>query len=109
MPRPPKPPEISDQGLIAPPKGYPDNPALMARREHGLLPVILHLRRIEGSGTYRASQTIWPEEHRIEHAAAALFGIWVKGQALMNETISRSCPAGVEGVIEAALPLISKP
>ncbi|WP_285020208.1 hypothetical protein [Novosphingobium sp. fls2-241-R2A-195] len=40
--------------------------ALFARRRKDLLPVILHLRKIEGTGTFRASQTIWPTGLAIE-------------------------------------------
>lgn len=80
--------------------------ALMARREQDLLPVILHLRRIEGTGTFRSAETIWPQQFRIERSAAALFGIWVKGQALINETVSQSKPADGDAVMRVVLSLI---
>jgi AcrR family transcriptional regulator len=76
--------------------------ALFARRHKDLLPVILHLRKIEGAGTYRASQTIWPSGFAIDRASATVFGIWVKGQAVMNETVSRSNPAQGEDILSVA-------
>ncbi|MFW2829426.1 TetR/AcrR family transcriptional regulator [Sphingomonas sp. ID0503] len=80
--------------------------ALQARRVPELKPLILHLRKIEGSGTYRASQTIWPPSCSIARSAAAAFGIWVKGQAVMNETVCDDEPVrgpGIEHVVKKLL------
>ena len=83
--------------------------ALFARRQKNLLPIILHLRKIEGSGTFRASQTIWPQGFTIERSAATVFGIWVKGQALLNETIASEAPARTEEILEVAAYLYETP
>ncbi|WP_404477959.1 hypothetical protein [Novosphingobium sp. BL-52-GroH] len=75
--------------------------ALFARRRKDLLPVILHLRKIEGAGTFRASQTIWPTGLTIERSAATVFGIWIKGQAILNDTCAAISPAGCDDILKS--------
>lgn len=81
--------------------------SLLARRQADLVPIILHLRKIEGAGTHRASQTIWPEDKSIDPSSAAVFGIWVKGQAMMNLGVARERRADGAAILAAALPLLS--
>jgi len=62
--------------------------SLLAQHRSEILPIIDHLRTFEGSGSYRASKTIWPSTIKIDRAAATGFGIWIKGQAILSEALS---------------------
>jgi AcrR family transcriptional regulator len=58
--------------------------ALLAARQPELIPLIRHLRIIEGTGTYRASRLYWPNSTSFDEAHAMAFGIWIKGAAMLN-------------------------
>ncbi|EZP79306.1 TetR family transcriptional regulator [Novosphingobium resinovorum] len=59
--------------------------ALLSRRKPELLPLIEHLRTLEGWASFGASQTIWKGVVNLTRNQAAAFAIWVKGQAIVNE------------------------
>lgn len=58
--------------------------ALLCRRQPELIPLIRHLRIIEGTGTYRSSRMYWPQSIRFDETHAAAFGIWIKGVAILD-------------------------
>lgn len=62
---------------------------LAAQVDTGLKPLILHLRAIEGRGIFRASVHDWPNSHRLSRSRATPFAIWIKGHAILNETLER--------------------
>lgn len=64
--------------------------SLLAAHRNQLLPVVDHLRNFEGSGSFRASQTIWPTSIRISRSVATAFGIWIKGRAILNMALGVS-------------------
>jgi AcrR family transcriptional regulator len=58
--------------------------SLLVRRHENLRPQINQLRSIEGFGTHRASQKFWPKSTNFDLRHATAFGIWIKGQAILN-------------------------
>ena len=62
--------------------------SLLASRQKSLYPLIEHLRRIDGWGTYRSAQTIWPSSLNVERGSASVCSIWLKGQAVLNDALS---------------------
>lgn len=74
--------------------------AISGRADSALVPLILHLRAIEGRGIHRASQS-WPEPLRLDRGRAAGFAIWIKGQAILNEALGHD-PRASDGIAEAA-------
>jgi len=62
--------------------------SLLARQRLELLPIVDHLRNFEGSGSFRASKSIWPAELPLDRSTATAFGVWIKGQAVLNEALS---------------------
>lgn len=61
---------------------------LLARRDNSLLPLIKHLRQIDGWGTYRSGNTYWPDALHVDRGNAATFGIWIKGRAVLQDAFS---------------------
>ncbi|MGD9661170.1 MAG: TetR family transcriptional regulator [Porticoccaceae bacterium] len=62
--------------------------ALLVKRRQELQPIVDHMRKFEGRGSYTASQTIWPPNLKISRATAAAFAVWIKGQAIVNEALA---------------------
>ena len=52
----------------------------MSEREE-LRPLVEHLRNFEGAGSFRASRKIWPATFGIGRTQAAVFSLWIKGEA----------------------------
>jgi AcrR family transcriptional regulator len=61
---------------------------LLAQRQTEFLPLLLQLRAIEGMGIHPASQSRWPDRYRLGIAGAAAFAIWMKGRALLNDSVA---------------------
>lgn len=59
--------------------------ALLSRRKPEFLPLIEHLRTLEGWASFGASQTIWKGVVDLTRNQAAAFAVWLKGQAIVNE------------------------
>lgn len=57
---------------------------LFARRDRRILPLITHIRGLEGWGTYRASQAIADVKDKIRRDHAAAFGIWIKSESVLR-------------------------
>ena len=62
--------------------------SLLAVKNKQLGSLIEHLRRIDGWGTYRAGQTIWPATLTVRRGNATAFGVWIKGEAVINSVIN---------------------
>lgn len=62
--------------------------SLLAVKNKQLGSLIEHLRRIDGWGTYRAGQTIWPSTLAVRRGNATAFGVWIKGEAVVNSVIN---------------------
>lgn len=75
---------------------------LLASHQPELTPLVYHLRCLEGFGTYRLRDVIWPKTSaEVGYIEAAAFGMWIKGEAVVNEAIrSRNCttPEDILGV-----------
>ncbi|MCP5301539.1 MAG: TetR/AcrR family transcriptional regulator [Pseudomonadales bacterium] len=63
---------------------------LLASRQESLYPLIEHLRRIGGWGTFKSGQTFWPDSLVVKRGTASVFAVWMKGQAILNEALSDS-------------------
>ncbi|MFW2828932.1 TetR/AcrR family transcriptional regulator [Sphingomonas sp. ID0503] len=61
--------------------------ALLSARRKDLVPLIRHLRIIDGTGTYRACQLYWPAATDFGPAEARAFGIWIKGASISNNIV----------------------
>lgn len=55
---------------------------LLARNNPAFVPLVRHLRILEGAGIHHASRTEWPAPFELTRAQAASFAIWIKGFAL---------------------------
>lgn len=71
---------------------------LLAEARGSLMPLVRHLRALEGWGTYRVVQTIGLAGNRIGRDQAAAFGMWIKAEAVLREA-GLSDPAGGIGAI----------
>jgi hypothetical protein len=77
--------------------------ALLAAHQPGLMPLIWYLRELEGLGTYRLRPVIWPDSpHEITPIQTAAFGLWVKGEAVINEAIWPDHSTGAHDILHMA-------
>ncbi|MCK9504615.1 MAG: TetR family transcriptional regulator [Porticoccaceae bacterium] len=76
--------------------------ALLVKHRQKLHPIVDHMRKFEGRGSYNASQTIWPPDIKISRAAAAAFAVWVKGQAIVNEAFDDNSRNNKERLLDVA-------
>jgi len=81
---------------------------LLARRNESLVPLVRHLRSIEGSGVYRASKFSWPTMLEMSRANAAGFAIWIKGFAILNGGLARD-KVDPRILIDAISALVARP
>ncbi len=58
---------------------------LLADSRSSLMPLVQHLRALEGWGTYRVSQSIDPAGGMVARDQAAAFGMWIKAEAVLRE------------------------
>lgn len=58
---------------------------LLARHRADMIPLVRHLRLIEGSGIHHASQTNWPPSLALNRGKATALAIWIKGWAITVE------------------------
>lgn len=81
---------------------------LLARRDQSLVPLVRYLRAIEGMGVHGASQHSWPESLRMGRANGCGFAIWIKGFAILNESLGSD---GNESAVlrDAARVLVAAP
>jgi len=63
---------------------------LLSARQHALHPLIEHLRRIDGWGTYRSGKSVWPETMAVARGTAMAFGVWIKGLAIIHEALGEN-------------------
>jgi AcrR family transcriptional regulator len=63
---------------------------LLAANFQALNPLVLHLRRIDGWGTYHSSKTLWPTSLTVDRGSATVFAVWLKGQSIINEAVYKS-------------------
>src|SRR5690606_23194714 len=75
---------------------------LLATRRRELWPLVEHLRKIDGWGTFRAGQTVWPTSLLVERGSATAFAVWIKGQAVFNEAVCDGEPIPREALLSAA-------
>jgi AcrR family transcriptional regulator len=80
--------------------------SLLARQRLELLPIVDHLRNFEGSGSFRASKSIWPDAISLDRSTATAFGVWIKGQAVLNETLSAAEQDSRAQLLDAAALLL---
>lgn len=69
---------------------------LLADTRPSLMPLIEHLRGLEGWGTFRVSQAIDPSGRLVKRDQAAAFGMWIKAEAVLRE-------AGLSDPIESPI------
>jgi AcrR family transcriptional regulator len=81
---------------------------LLATRRKELRPLVEHLRKIDGWGTFRAGQTIWPTSLVVKRGSATAFGVWIKGQSVFNEAVCYRQPISTETLLSAAELIFSK-
>lgn len=55
---------------------------LLARNNPAFVPLVRHLRILEGAGIHHASRTEWPATFELTRSQAATFAIWIKGFGL---------------------------
>jgi len=58
---------------------------LLADSRPSLMPLVHHLRALEGWGTYRVALSIQPEHAVVARDHAAAFGMWIKAEAVLRE------------------------
>jgi AcrR family transcriptional regulator len=73
---------------------------LLADTRSSLMPLVQHLRGLEGWGTYRVSRTIDPSDRTLTRDRAAAFGMWIKAEAVLRE--AGLSDAGVAGIARVA-------
>ncbi len=57
---------------------------MLSRHDRALVPLISHLRAIEGWSTYRVSKTVPALAHLVRREHAAAYAIWIKAEALLR-------------------------
>lgn len=75
---------------------------LLSARQHALHPLIEHLRRIDGWGTYRSGKSVWPETMTVERGTAMAFGVWIKGLAIIHEALGEGFAIESDRLLGAA-------
>ncbi|MDQ1229711.1 TetR/AcrR family transcriptional regulator [Sphingomonas sp. SORGH_AS_0879] len=81
---------------------------LLARNNPAFVPLVRHLRILEGAGIHHASRTEWPASFELTRAQAAAFAIWIKGFALseapvIGEAAARQRLTDVIDILTASL------
>lgn len=74
---------------------------LLADQRPSVMPLVRHLRALEGWGTYRVSMAIEPNPGVARDQAAA-FGMWIKGEAVLREAGLGDPAIGVAGIAGVA-------
>ena len=74
---------------------------LLADSRSSLMPLVQHLRALEGWGTYRVNQAIKPVGG-IARDEAAAFGMWIKGEAVLREAGLRDSAGGAASIAAVA-------
>lgn len=82
---------------------------LLADSRPSLMPLVHHLRALEGWGTYRVAQSIQPENTLIARDHAAAFGMWIKAEAVLREAGLRPAVASANFIGDVARRIFPQP
>lgn len=63
---------------------------LLADSRPSLMPLVSHLRALEGWGTFRVARNLGSAEHLCGRDHAAAFGMWIKAEAVLREAELRA-------------------
>lgn len=71
---------------------------LLAQHDASMIPLVRHLRMLEGTGIHHASETVWPRAVALTRAQSTAFAIWIKGHAV--PVAAATTPATLEAVVD---------
>lgn len=75
---------------------------LLADSRPSLMPLVRHLRALEGWGTYRVGQALNPAVGVVARDQAAAFGMWIKAEAVLREAGLRNPTDGAKAIADVA-------
>ncbi|EZP82944.1 transcriptional regulator BetI [Novosphingobium resinovorum] len=80
--------------------------ALLSGREPELLPLVEHLRILDGTASYQAGRGIWAGLVSLRRQQASAFAMWMKGRAVLNTAFGYDRASTRKALIEAVTRLI---
>lgn len=80
--------------------------ALLSRREPELIPLVEHLRILDGTASYEAGRGIWKGIVPLRRAQASAFAMWMKGRAVLNTAFGYDRASTRKALVAAVTRLI---